>query len=266
MGHIISFVSVKGGVGKTTLALETASTLSNEFNKRVLLVDANFSAPNVGLYLDLTNDLTLHHVLQGEGLQYAIYEAHGFDVLPASLDFYDEVDVFKLKKVLFKVKERYDFIVIDSSPNYEELKPVIAASEKVFLVSGPDEVNFRTTLKAANLAKESKTPVEGILLNRLRKGKYDLNLKYVEDESNVPVVAKVSDHKKVQEAAFYKKPVSVHDSSNSISKEIKSFVSALCGESPDSNFFQKFMPFKTLFGKEKVNRELMRQKFYREQL
>ena len=65
----LAFVSIKGGVGKTTLALETASSLANDFDKKVLLVDANFSAPNLGLYLDLTNEVTLHDALLGVGGQ-----------------------------------------------------------------------------------------------------------------------------------------------------------------------------------------------------
>ena len=77
MTNILAFVSIKGGVGKTTLALETASSLVNDFDKKVLLVDANFSAPNLGLYLDLTNETTLHDALSGTLLHNAIYESHG---------------------------------------------------------------------------------------------------------------------------------------------------------------------------------------------
>ncbi len=92
MTNILAFVSIKGGVGKTTLALETASSLVNNFNKKVLLVDANFSAPNIGLYLDLTSDLTLHDALAGTPLHNAIYESHGIDILPASMNYHDEVE------------------------------------------------------------------------------------------------------------------------------------------------------------------------------
>ena len=114
MGNILAFISVKGGVGKTTLALETASSLANDFNKRVLLVDANFSAPNVGLYLDLTNpEVTLHDAFLGVGLHNAIYEAHGFDVVPASMYYKDEVDIFRLKKLISKMRNRYDFVIIE---------------------------------------------------------------------------------------------------------------------------------------------------------
>ena len=110
-GNILAFVSIKGGVGKTTLALETASSLVNNFGKKVLLVDANFSAPNIGLYLDLTNDTTLHDALNGTLLQNAIYESHGIDIIPASMNYKEKVDPFKLKKLLDKYKSRYDFII-----------------------------------------------------------------------------------------------------------------------------------------------------------
>ena len=270
MGHIIAFVSVKGGVGKTTLALETASALANNYGKRVLLVDANFSAPNIGLYLDLTHEQGLHDVLEdGRRLHTTIYESHGFDVVPASLDYPKSVDVFKLKKVLERVNERYDFIIIDSAPNYEELKPVMAAAEKIFVVSGPDRVCLRTSMKAAGLAKENQSAIEGIIVNRIRSPAHEMNINEIESESGIPVVAKIKEHKKMAEALYNKKPITVHDSGNVISKEISRFASALCGTPEKAGFFQKFLPvsfFEKVMGKDKINRELMRQKFYISQL
>jgi len=104
MTNILAFVSIKGGVGKTTLALETASSLVNNFGKKVLLVDANFSAPNIGLYLDLTNDATLHDALDGTLLHNTIYESHGIDIIPASMHYRDKVDHFKLAKILEQIQ------------------------------------------------------------------------------------------------------------------------------------------------------------------
>jgi len=262
MGTILSFISVKGGVGKTTVALETASSLANDFHKKVLLVDANFSAPNIGLYLDLTNEMSLQDVLLGDGLHTAIYESHGFDIVPASLIYNQEIDAFKLKKVLWKVKNRYDFIIIDSSPNYKELIPVIAASEKVFVVTTPDNVTLATSLKAAIAAKESNTPIEGLVVNRIRNPRYELDLKEIENKSGIPVVARIKDHKKMVESSYYKKPIGVYDNLNAISKEIKNFASALCGEPEKQGILLKIFGLKNAFGKEVVNRELLRKSFY----
>jgi len=262
MSNILAFVSIKGGVGKTTLALETASSLVNNFDKKVLLVDANFSAPNVGLYLDLTSDTTLHDALDGTLLHNAIYEAHGIDIIPASMHYRNEVDVFKLKKILNKYKTRYDFIILDSSPNYEELKPVIAAADKIFLVTSPDNVTLTTTLKAAKIAREQNTPIEGIVVNKIRSPKHEYNLNEIEIISEVPVLAKIKEHKKMAQALNEKTPITVLDEANTISKEIKKFASAICGSPEKDGWFQKLIPLKEILQKEKINRQFLREKFY----
>ncbi|MFH0808128.1 MAG: AAA family ATPase [archaeon] len=264
MTNILSFVSIKGGVGKTTLALETAISLAKNFDKKVLLVDANFSAPNIGLYLDLTNDYTLQDSLNSKTLlQNAIYEAHGIDIIPASMHYHEEIDPFKLKKILEKYKSRYDFIIIDSSPNYKELEPVIAASDKIFLVTTPDHVTLHTTLKAAEIAKKQKTPIQGIIVNKIRSPKHEYNLKEIETISEISVLAKIHDHKKMAEALSKKIPITILDETNTISKEIEKLSSAICGSPEKTGWFQKLMPFKKIFEKQKINREFVRQEFYR---
>ncbi|MBT6689757.1 AAA family ATPase [archaeon] len=255
MTNILSFVSIKGGVGKTTLALETAVSLAKHFDKKVLLVDANFSAPNIGLYLDLTKDYVLQDALNGTLPQNAIYEAHGIDIIPSSMHYHKEIDPHKLKKILQKYKSRYDFIILDTSPNYEELKPIIAASDKIFLVTSPDHVTLHTTLKAARIAKEQKTPIEGIIINKIRSPKHEYNLKEIETLSEVPVLAKIKDHKKMAEALHSKTPISVLDELNTISKEIKNFAAAIAGSPKKEGWFQKLLPYKPFVPKEEVNRQ-----------
>jgi len=262
MSNILAFVSIKGGVGKTTLALETASSLVHDFGKKVLLVDANLSAPNIGLYLDLTKESTLHDALAGTLLHNTIYESHGIDVITGSLNYKDDIDPFKLKKILNKFKNRYDFIILDSSPNYEELKPVIAAADKIFLVTSPDNVTLTTTLKAAQIAKDQNTPVVGIIVNKIRSPKHEYNLKQIETISDLPVLAKIKDHKKIAHATHLKVPITLLDSANTISKEIKKFASAICGSPEKKGFFQKILPFKNPIRKEKINRQFLREKFY----
>lgn len=262
MSNILSFVSIKGGVGKTTLALETATSLAKNFDKRVLLVDANFSAPNIGLYLDLTEGHQLQDSLNSKTLlQNAIYEAHGIDVIPAALDYHKEIDPYKLRELLKKYKRRYDFIILDTSPNYEELKPIIAASDKIFLVTSPDHVTLHTTLKAAKIAKEHKTPIHGIVVNKIRSPKHEYNLKEIEKISDVPVMARIHDHKKMAQTLHKKTPITILDDTHKISKEIERLASAIAGSPAKEGWFQKLMPWQPLVPKEEVNRD-----FYRAQL
>jgi MinD-like ATPase involved in chromosome partitioning or flagellar assembly len=263
MTNILSFVSIKGGVGKTTLALEVATSLAKNFDKKILLVDANFSAPNIHLYLDLTSDLTLHDALSGTMLHNTIYEAHGIGIIPASLNYHQEVNPYKLKKLLEKYKTRYDFIIIDSSPNYEELTPVIATSDKIFLVTSPDHMTLTTTLKAGQIAKQQNTPISGIIVNKIRSPRHEYNIQEIENISEIPVVAKIPDNKKMAESLYKKTPISILDNTNNISKEIKNLASSICGSPETGSWFSKFLPFQKLIQKERINRDILRQEFYR---
>lgn len=261
MGKVITFVSLKGGVGKTTISLETASSLVNDYGKSVLLVDANFSAPNLHMHLDFDPETTLHDVLRGKDqVHSAIYEVHGIDILPASIDFRDEIDPYKLKRHLQKFKERYDFIILDSSPHKSEMLPAIAAADKVFIVTTPDEVTLLTSVRAAHLAKQDKIPIDGILINRVKNSAYEKTLDEIEEASSLPVLARVLDHKKILEANFFKTPITVHDPSNKISREIKKFAGILAGTPEEKGLLENFLGLN--FGKEKVNREVFRQKLY----
>jgi MinD-like ATPase involved in chromosome partitioning or flagellar assembly len=264
MGKVISFVSVKGGVGKTTIALEVSICLANEFNKRVLLVDGNLSAPNVGLYLDLTHKNSLQDVLNGVGFQNAVYESYGVDVVPAALNHYDKADIFGLRRIIERVKNRYDFIIIDSSPHYSEMIPVVAASEMIFVVTTPDSVTLNTSLKAAKIARQGGTPIEGIIVNRIKNPLYELNCQEIEWTSGLPVLGRIVEESRMVKCLFYKRPLMIEFPRSKTAEEIRSICRAFAGEGEVRNWFlRKFLRDSNIgMRKEQVNREVLRRKLY----
>src|SRR3989344_74108 len=86
MAKIYGIISAKGGVGKTTSAINLAAAL-NKLGEDVMIVDANFSTPNVGLHLGApVVPVTLNHVLDGKAnARNAVYEHNGLKVLLSSL-------------------------------------------------------------------------------------------------------------------------------------------------------------------------------------
>jgi len=86
MSKVIGVISLKGGVGKTSCVTNLASALY-DFNKKTLIIDANLSAPNIGIHLGLIDpENTLHDVLNGDSkVEEAIHSYDKFDLIPASL-------------------------------------------------------------------------------------------------------------------------------------------------------------------------------------
>ena len=75
---IIGVVSVKGGVGKTSVTSNLGAVLSQKFGKKVLVLDGNFSAPNLGMHLGVVDaEHNIQDVLQGK--KHIFAAIHEFD-------------------------------------------------------------------------------------------------------------------------------------------------------------------------------------------
>ena len=99
MSKLIVITSGKGGVGKTTTAINLAAAM-NYFNKDVLVIDGNLTTPNIGLHLGSPEvPINLNHVILNKASpDEAVYEHEsGFRILPASLSFNDLISLVKLR-------------------------------------------------------------------------------------------------------------------------------------------------------------------------
>ena len=161
MGKTIGILSLKGGVGKTSSVIALGSAIA-DFNKKVLLLDANFSAPNLGLSLNIIDPpTTIHHVLsRTANITNSVYSCGNFDVIPASIFYNSKINFLKLKDKIKTLKKKYDIILIDSSPALnEETLATMIASDEILVVTTPDIPTLSTTLKAVKLAKQRKVPL-----------------------------------------------------------------------------------------------------------
>ncbi len=129
MGKIVVIANQKGGVGKTTTAINLASSLA-VMEKRILIVDIDPQAnASSGLGLDIANidktiyDVLLERIPYKEAIQKTFLEY--LDILPASQDLVGaEIEMVnmmsretRLRKVLKNAKKEYDFIFIDCPPS-----------------------------------------------------------------------------------------------------------------------------------------------------
>ncbi|MEK6928593.1 MAG: AAA family ATPase [Nanoarchaeota archaeon] len=263
MGSVIGIIAIKGGVGKTTLSASLASDLVNNYGKKVLLIDANYSAPNLGLHMDIVKpNGTIHEVLAGRAkIQSAIHSRYGVDVIPGSY-FYDRmINTLKLRDKIARLKNNYDFVIIDSSPSLnEEILSTILASDSLFLVTTPDYPTLSSSIRVAKLVKQRGRNISGIIINKIRDPKYELNLEEIEEALDIPVVAKIPDDAKNIGALFSRIPTVIYDKKGKFSKEINNLSAALTCEKEKIPFFRRVIS--SHFRKEEMNRQILKKDFY----
>jgi pilus assembly protein CpaE len=263
MGITIGVISTKGGVGKTTIASSLASDLANNYGKKVLLVDANYDSPNLGLHMDIVQpDKTIHDVLSGKvRIGSAVYNSFGVDVVSGSYFYDKDIAPLKLKDKLNGLKRNYDFVIIDSSPTFnEDLISSIVASDLLFMVATPDYPTLSCSMKTAQLVRHRGKNVDGVIINKVRSPRHEIGISEIEKVLEIPVIARINDSSANVKALHKRIPVTLFDRKSNFSKEISRLSAALTGNKESPSFVKKL--FSQSFRKEVVNRQLFKEGFY----
>jgi len=188
-GYVLTVAGGKGGVGKTTTAINIGAVLEdNGYN--TVVVDADLGMANLGEMLEAEHDKTIHDVLAGNAtVSAALTDARGsLTIIPGeqSLEAFAEADPAKLRKVIKTLEGTFDVVIIDTGAglSHETTVP-LGLADGILLVTTPDDVAVNDTAKPAELAERVDGNVLGALVARVTR---DTDVPEIDEKFDVPLL------------------------------------------------------------------------------
>lgn len=205
MSKIIVITSGKGGVGKTTTAINLGAAM-NYFGEDVLVIDGNLTTPNIGVHLNSPEvPISLNQVLHGKAdPEEAVYEHEsGVKIMPASLAMSElkKLKPERFKELAKKFRRLANYVIVDGAAGLgSEASSIIDSADEVIIVTNPEIAAITDALKAIKLAEEKRKHVKGVIVTRVRKDHIEMQPEEVRDMLESEILGMVPEDIMVKES------------------------------------------------------------------
>ncbi|MEA2638660.1 MAG: pilus assembly protein CpaE [Chloroflexota bacterium] len=220
-GEIITVFSTKGGVGKTTVAVNLAVGLAKQRQRKTLLVDADLWFGDASVMLNLAPDRGIRNVCEAEELDYTVLQRaltvheSGLALLarPKDPSIVDQLDPGAIVRAIQGYATLFDYVIVDMRASFDELNlQLLDAADRILLVTTPEVSASHTTASFIQMSESlGYTDKLHLVLNRANSG---LALEALENIFGLPMAVSLpSAGKLVVGAANQGVPLMMHESS-----------------------------------------------------
>ena len=232
MTKFLGILSAKGGVGKTTTALNLAASMAL-FNPRVILIDGNLSTPHVGLHLGLVknNDSIQNAIIKNRSLLDVTYQhKSGLKFIFGDISVSQSIVPRDLTNSIRNLNGLFDYVVVDSPAGLNnETLSIIEAIDKAIIVVNPDILSCTEGLRLIKLLESKGKEILGIVLSRITNEKYEISSNDAEIMLGKKILVEIPEDKIFKRALSESKILAHSYPTNKISEKYRELGALLVG-------------------------------------
>ena len=239
-GKVVTVFSPKGGVGKTTLAVNLGVALAQNGARKVCLVDLDLAFGDIAITLQLFPARTIADAVHLQsGLDFPVLEPLLTEyqdglcslVAPVQPDAKDTIPASLVGRILSLLKHNFDFVVVDTAPAFDEfVLQAFDETDEMLLVTTldvPTLKNVKVAVETLDLLNFPK-PKRHLVLNRA-DDKVGLSADQVESTLDMRIAASVPTSSQVAHATNSGEPIIIAHPRHPVSQAIARFAVTLAG-------------------------------------
>ena len=265
MGRIIAIANQKGGVGKTTTAINLSASLAS-LGQKVLALDmdpqGNMTS-GLGVNKDEAENTVYDLIIGNVGIEECIYEnvIENLDVLPSNINLSAaEIELigidnkeYLLKEEVDKIRDRYDFIIFDTGAGISDsVVRFSSISDTIIVVTQPEPTAITDAYAFMKVIKQTyDIKLVNVVFNRVddiqNSDNVFASLKNVASKflnMDLRLLGHLRDDKNVRKAIRAQKPVSILDPKTAFSRDIQDcarrFIGAPVEKQKSANVYDLF--------------------------
>lgn len=243
-GRIVTVFSNKGGLGKTTIAVNLALALSETIGKPVALVDLNLQLGDITTFLDVEPKQTIVDIARNIGRvdaaylegSLAQYQTKGATVYvladPLYVEDAEEVTADQINAVLTVLRATFEYVIIDTTTSFDsKTLAALDLADYILLVTMVNLPSIRSSQRLLNLFERLGYDSQKIKLvvNRYIAGE-EITIEDVEETLDHPLFWKIPNNYGVVMTAINRGiPISMVENSKALERNFLELAQKLSG-------------------------------------
>jgi pilus assembly protein CpaE len=240
LGRVVTVFSPKGGVGKTTMAVNLALALTEGGARKVCLVDLDLAFGDVAITMQLFPTHSIEQAVGSEDtldmtMLDALLTRHQDSLMvlaaPPHPDVRERITPVLISRILRTLKESFDFVVVDTAPSFDDqVLTALDETDECVIIATLDVPTLKNvkvaleTLEMLNVANGHRH----LLLNRADDA-VGISAEKVESILGMPVSTQVATSVDIAAATNAGTPIVVHDPRHPSSEAVRALAGVLTG-------------------------------------